>query len=577
MGTLKDKIDLIKKVRENFSKFSLDIKYKQIILELSIDEIISDEFEKEFLKLFRIDNNIRAIDYSSLEYVNKDEIKFIQVISDKYFFNEVQDKFSSSEMNKIIDKLINCMSAVDQGKNYLELYFKKIELLEYFIKGMVSRNLFKNLINKENDSYLKEIINDLMTSGTSETIKLVSDQFEKLNYDYTNFPLVITNKNLSSEEKITMIKSTYKQKDLHKYTSFIRNDLKDLNDLDSFIEATIVQNNRIKEKDTNVMDLFRRIFIGMRGDHFSSTEMLKKLENKATFFSKYKAFFTDRVIKNLKAIYEDSYYLRRNANNLIFEMFKDSTLIEKIRISSIDESLGEHFFSSRTELPAEAVGNKEAEMLFFQYVVKNNSLFRLLENNPEQTIKSINSFPEILIEDKIKKELSFDEMFSSYSFDDREESLARLFSSLEEPALKTILKFNEDYLSKFGMIEDKNSWDKFNSRSVSRFITRGFKVILATIRKSELAKKVIGEQFFLKFANEEYVSDLVSSFNSAMAEKEFCERLMRDLELNNTSDIVVRLASKIKDVLAKEYPENTDAVEGVNKFEKDLYILQSLS
>lgn len=66
--------------------------------------------------------------------------------------------------------------------------------------------------------------------------------------NFGNWPVICTNQNIASEDRISVIKKKFIQKDQIKYLSFIRDNVSDMSMLDEFIQATVIQNNRVKEK-----------------------------------------------------------------------------------------------------------------------------------------------------------------------------------------------------------------------------------------------------------------------------------------------------------------------------------------
>lgn len=82
--------------------------------------------------------------------------------------------------------------------------------------------------------------------------------------DYTNYPIAIMNGSLSREKKTEIIKKTYRKQDLNKYKKIITsNQDMDMNNIDIFIESTILQNTRIREdrKTKCVLELFADFFV----------------------------------------------------------------------------------------------------------------------------------------------------------------------------------------------------------------------------------------------------------------------------------------------------------------------------
>lgn len=162
---------------------------------------------------------------------------------------------------------------------------------EYVMNLLFEKQLFKKCPISKGDfsSYIDGILSNGVFENPETMIKMISEQIP----EYCNYPLLIMNQNLTKEAKIKAIKLTYRQKDFPKYKSYIREKITNLNDLDVFIEATITQNNRVREKEANIQKLFKDIFVS--GDYslrrrFSSTNSFQGVKE---FTEKYRKYFMD--------------------------------------------------------------------------------------------------------------------------------------------------------------------------------------------------------------------------------------------------------------------------------------------
>jgi len=313
MKTLKQKIELIKDVQNTFGSHSIRIDSSYITKTLTIDEVLSDEFENELLLVLDSYEKVAAVRF----------IKFFEEYSTRNTFKDI----SENDREKIIDKYIRLANVDD---NSISINTKSMALLngkeDYFISSILKSKSFRVFMNSGDTNRL---LDNTMVNSDSATIMSLFEHLTKINFEYTNYPLVILNKNLDQEQKISIIKQTYKQKDLNKYTIFMKEKLVDLNDLDSFIEAIIIRNNRVKEKSNSIIDLLRRLFIGIRGNNGSVD--FSKYENSKAFFEKYRVYFTKSVIENLTS--DNSYYISRNASKFLSRLFNSATFEEKIKVS----------------------------------------------------------------------------------------------------------------------------------------------------------------------------------------------------------------------------------------------------
>ena len=134
-------------------------------------------------------------------------------------------------------------------------------------------------------------INNILVSydNADEYIDLL---LSKVN-NFSGYPVCIVNPNLTEEKKKNVLKKTYKQKNMPQYGEYLRNNLKDLNDLDTFIEVTVLENNRVHEKDEGVYKVIQRVLLGTIRDGFSYSESFsEKYTNSDKFLKKYMPYFT---------------------------------------------------------------------------------------------------------------------------------------------------------------------------------------------------------------------------------------------------------------------------------------------
>jgi hypothetical protein len=580
--TLKEKIELIKQVRECFSRSSLRIDEKEIIREMSAEEIISSSFEEEFLPLFPYYYS-RSLSVGELTESEKSKksYSFMNIISSDDIFANMERNFSVDNIKKIIDKLLNFLKDEDK-KPCIKLNIEKDLVREYFVKRLIETDTLKNYLKEQH--YLIDMVNNIMTNGELKTIKLLFEELEKLEksdkFIYTNFPLVVVNGKLNKEDKISIIKDTYKQKDTHKYTEFIRESITDVNDLDNFIEAIIIQNNRIKEKKTNVIDLLKRIFVGIRGQYVETENILKKLNNMDAFMQKYKIYFDDSTINNFLESTKNNYYQERNSATFIFNMFKDSPLLDKIRIASINNRVGGMFFSRKSKIPKDAIGNEEAEMLFFKYILNNVEELLLLfdDNNFEDNIVYLNKFPDVFKE-KMAKTMNFYSMLrqSYYRNDESEKMFRRVIVNMNEKAFDVFLDANAIFFDKLGFNKDERSnWDQYNAKSAYVFLTKGLSLIEKVLKENTSLKPNLERAFFSKFLNDEYLADLTSHLNEVLSDEDSSRTLKSDYKVNSNSDVVLLIKNNLKEVTERLFPEKPEYVQGIEKVFKDLYLLQSL-
>jgi hypothetical protein len=379
-----EKIDLLKKVKESFQS-AVNISFDGITNYLNVEDVISTDFETKFLGIFT------TLDKSSEEM-------FIATLEDNYSYRS----FGSSLFGRFREDSDACKKIIDKYFEYA-LKTEKFDLVRLsFLKGnedYISQKLLNDkrlleLINKnDSDNVISKIWDKTLVTSDSKTIYSLIQLLEETNSTYTNLPLIILNQNLSSDQKVEIIKKTYKQKDQNKYIMFMKDNIINLNDLDTFIEATIIQNNRVKEKDRGVVDILRRIFVGIRGNN--STVNFDKFTNFKEFSSKYRSYFTTRVCNSFLDS-DTSYYVRRNARSFLVEMFKDLPFEEKIKIATDVKDFGEYLFEDHRSLLQESKG-KPTEELVLKYIVKQKGISQITSKLDESEVADyINRFPALI-------------------------------------------------------------------------------------------------------------------------------------------------------------------------------------
>jgi len=156
-----------------------------------------------------------------------------------------------------------------------------LELYENFSKHLVNNSDFNSFI----DSLLaKENIKDITT-----TIDII----KKCNKNYLNFPLIVINSNISDEEKTKAIKLTFKQKDFPKYKSFLLDNIKDLKDLAIYIDTTVINNNRVHQKEDGIIDILKSVLISGERNIFADYSSFDVI-NKEYFVDKYMPYFNNK-------------------------------------------------------------------------------------------------------------------------------------------------------------------------------------------------------------------------------------------------------------------------------------------
>lgn len=229
----------------------------------------------------------------------------------KYIFQD-SGKDPADELIYLID---------DAGANITGYNMKETAYGIY--NAMTERILFANLIPQEDidrvithmvESKLLRLANgyncyaatqmlDYLIKNSPNILSYI-DNIKKLYPEYQNYPLILLNTAVDSDERKKIIKKTFIQKHINRYIKSMR-DIDDYTTLGDFIDAVVIQNNRIKEKEKACQDILERFFIGMNGERYSfCSEMLSYKKNFDPFFDKYGAYLS---LSYLDSIYSDQY------------------------------------------------------------------------------------------------------------------------------------------------------------------------------------------------------------------------------------------------------------------------------
>jgi hypothetical protein len=567
MKTLKQKIELIKDVQNTFGSHSIRIDSSYITKTLTIDEVLSDEFENELLLVLDSYEKVAAVRF----------IKFFEEYSTRNTFKDI----SENDREKIIDKYIRLANVDD---NSISINTKSMALLngkeDYFISSILKSKSFRVFMNSGDTNRL---LDNTMVNSDSATIMSLFEHLTKINFEYTNYPLVILNKNLDQEQKISIIKQTYKQKDLNKYTIFMKEKLVDLNDLDSFIEAIIIRNNRVKEKSNSIIDLLRRLFIGIRGNNGSVD--FSKYENSKAFFEKYRVYFTKSVIENLTS--DNSYYISRNASKFLSRLFNSATFEEKIKVSMISSDVGDYLFSESKEIPSDVINIPEKEEAYLEYIVKRNSFSVLIDNfGLEKTAEFVNKYSSLI--KHISKKFNIDGR-SNYYDDDNVNKALEFFKLLSDDVFKhpdfdvSHPQSNGKETYKFFGLEksERNRYDISRNFVAFNILVRNIYGIFSSTDYSNSLKERLFDTYLSAYEDEDFVnSELLQKLTGVFSEKEIINSIKNksDESIKNDYEIFQKiLFVSVLKFFEKFYPERYETVkDNFQRLENNLRIIVNI-
>jgi hypothetical protein len=553
---MKEKIDAIKTAKSNLgSNVSFDA--PGISRGLEIDEILSDDYERALLPLIGSGRYGYAGDNKSQSFVSAME-------SD--IGSRIAEKFTASERKRLIDKYIR-LAGESGSVNIRSL--KVADSIEGYLMSQLISTGSVEVFLKSDSAEIAKYLDDAMLTSNYATIKGLYDSLSKRkDFEYNNWPIVIINKNLTQDQKIEIIKSTYRQKDMAKYTDYIRSNIVDMTDLDSFIEATIIQNNRMTEKDKNVIDVIKRIFVGVRGKNYGVD--LKKFQNKDSFFDKYRKYFRENkgVIEQM-AEDESSYYSRNNSVKFLGEMFAKVPFAEKLEIASLSSNLGRDLIEDleNSELTSDILNDPATQKAFCEYMISRS------EGGISKLFKSYGKDKTLMLIEKnretffgpVTKTLRINSGGSSWNSLDTEESLDMIMSLSDEfvsDERYTLVK-DKDRVRVMGFAIDSNSWR--TTGVITDFYRErlpGLKLMLKSNRVSKALREKVYKVFFEMLEDDDFVrGDLLNEISKIISGdngREIADRIApNSITPSNVVDFIVH---SYRQLVSEFYPEKLAAI-----------------
>jgi hypothetical protein len=403
--------------------------------------------------------------------------------------------------------------------------------------------------------------------------------------NYSGYPLVIINSKVSREDKIEFIKQTYKQKDVHKYTNFLRASITDLNDMDDFIEATIIQNNRVSEKGNNIQDLFQRIFIGMRGDYYNLEENISNFKNAESFFKKYSKYVRPSWIGELTSTKN----WRQSRNSTKFSVFMVSFLDfeEQIKYAEESRELGSELFSKervQSIFEKQIVGNEQKEKVFLPYILsRDEDLILKIPSVHTYINKYSSEFEKFLV----KFNLGINEEKRYYYGRDHEEELEiinRKIDILENLSLENLNKtkvISDEVVRNFGFYcKDKSQYNSTRIM-VSNFnslvnVVMGDRMV-KLIKTSKGIREMILKSLKPTFEDSSFINgEILSQMSEFLKDNEFVNRVEDFLKVKGELNCARAIVDRPISFFEKAYPEETEIIENLKKLKNSLNILLSI-
>jgi hypothetical protein len=563
--TLQERIELLKEFKDVFGEV-ITINNSEIFNMIPLDQILTDEFENEFLK-YMFSNSKEGLvnlfsdsyaynklrkrdDYKALEYRDKLIEKLFNLAFQKRFI----DRDDLANMNIISDNMLYVLTKVLQ-ENLLGEIFPLSAGRGYYYKTL-------------GESLIGSLDSFLIKCDNFDLIEKAYTGFSKYYPEYVNYPLIIINEALTSEQKISIIKQTYIQKDITKYMSFIKKNIVNLNHLDEFIEATITQNNRVREKEARTLEIFRRVFFGMRSDY--SEINLLKYENFDKLRIKYKPLFTSQAIRSFQSL-ADNYTITENISKFLYELFKNDEFEIKMEKAMSFPDLGKKFIQNISHTYNEIKGDKGKEQMLFKYAVEIMSISNLLDNFPE-TIMIMHKYPDIF-KNIIKKELDVMKIYNSWRLDDELEKILRITRQFKSKELIDLIPFGGDIEKKsLFLASGRNSNPGENLAKFLKCVKEYRKLSV----ENPYFKDFLYNKVFEYYADDENTNSFVLQETSEVLKDDYRMKHLKSATGSNTDYDAIEKTVNQFILLSKElYPDKTDIVKNLEKVKVDLQVLIS--
>ena len=567
------KINLLKDFKEVFGEV-VSIKSYELFKMFTIEEILDDRFENEVL-VHLFSNKYGGItdlfqDYNAYRRLMENGL------TDETTLLLINKIFKLVENGKISKNTLPRMRIITEND---VLVFEKIINEGYndmmFILP-VPDSAYSEYGTGENmkDFLIKTLDKFLVTCADFELIEKTYDIIKAYtSINYVNFPLVIMNPFLADEQKISVIKKTYIQKDITKYMTFIKNNITDLKDLDAFIEATVTQNNRVKEKTARTLDVIRRVFFGMRGDYGNLN--IDRYENFSIIEKKYKKLFTHKIIKE---VYDQSsdYHVKENIIVFLYKLFENDSFIDNLGRATVLPKYGNYLIRDiRSTFETKVKGvSDDLEIAFFKYVVEKNSASSMIQSFPE-IYTYFEKYPEIFM-NKVSKELCYFREMSRWYIESTCKETLRFYRKMPKVILKDI-SLAETMIVNNLFLGKTNSYYSEGPKETLEKLGYLLEDMDALIDANPYMKEFIIEKMLMPYADlDEINSVILQGSSDILRDRDAITDLKTFTKKHTEYDAIEAYIKIFTDLAEKLCPEQESIVENLNKLKRDLQILISI-
>lgn len=585
--TMQEKLDALSAFTAVIPANLININKEYIINTLSLEEVLSNEFEEIFLMKIKPFKEFRESYSYKPSFDYNDALSAVFAAAGLGYFRSFvrTKKLDTQDIKKIYDKYIDKLKKMTRPlydynaslsyDSFLLGHNDNAELEFYLFEQILDNHLLYRFSVNYSNKLIREVANRAMLVGSSDLINKIITEFSKDNSfkaTYQNFPLVIMNDNLSEKEKISIIKKTYKQKDLHLYADYIGKNITNLNHLDSFIEATVLQNNRVTKKEDVIFDLIKRVFFGIRGN--SSDIHYEKLKNIDPFIDKYGKYLKPEKINDL--VERSSWSLRNRIDRFFEKMYNKKSFVEKLSLLVELKNIGGDLISGKTDIPSEIVGNPDLELKYFKLLSKENKFYTWVNCHTDTAISYINKFPKVFA-DFANASLTL-ENITSFWFEEKEKCRTLLHRFIKEG--------NEEFLSLFKFLDptmfeylgvittNSYSYDYYVANNAHNFVRVMLPEILEFSQVSEKHKDYIYNNYFSKLENN--VEAIFTNLSKVLNTNGVSKRLLEKFLVKTMDSLIDAYIDPFKNFIIKVFPEKEVLLNNLDQLKANLKIICAL-
>lgn len=209
-----------------------------------------------------------------------EDIKTLIENAEKYGAEEQRNAFSY-----ILSIIMSRHDDDDTNEHAIEMLFDS-KLMDYANYGVTYENTRTKFFDyiMINSKYALKYVDKINNSRYGST--------------YNTFGSIITNTHLSKEDRIECIGKTYTQKESGKVIEAIRSKFTNFDVIDDFITATILDNNRLKNKKAAIQSFMIKLFVGSKMHYVSSSQMMFLKPGFKDFAKKYVEYIDNDFMNN---------------------------------------------------------------------------------------------------------------------------------------------------------------------------------------------------------------------------------------------------------------------------------------